>query len=31
MAEEPGDEVIRCDGDLVTAGLVNTITTSTSG
>jgi cytosine/adenosine deaminase-related metal-dependent hydrolase len=24
MAEEPGDEVIRCDGDLVTAGLVNT-------
>ena len=24
VPEEPGDEVIRCDGDLVTAGLVNT-------
>ncbi|HEY8117173.1 MAG TPA: 8-oxoguanine deaminase, partial [Actinomycetota bacterium] len=24
VAEEPGDEVIRCDGDLITAGLVNT-------
>jgi cytosine/adenosine deaminase-related metal-dependent hydrolase len=24
VAEEPGDEVIRCDGDLVTAGLINT-------
>ena len=22
--EEPGDEVIRCDGDLITAGLINT-------
>lgn len=24
VAEEPGDRVIRCDGDLITAGLVNT-------
>ena len=24
VAEEPGDETIRCDGDLITAGLVNT-------
>ncbi len=24
VPEEPGDEVIRCDGDLITAGLVNT-------
>lgn len=24
VEEEPGDEVIRCDGDLITAGLVNT-------
>ncbi|HEY6709928.1 MAG TPA: amidohydrolase family protein, partial [Actinomycetota bacterium] len=24
VAEEPGDEVLRVDGDLVTAGLVNT-------
>jgi cytosine/adenosine deaminase-related metal-dependent hydrolase len=24
VAAEPGDEVVRCDGDIVTAGLVNT-------
>jgi len=24
VADEPGDEVIRCDGDVITAGLVNT-------
>jgi hypothetical protein len=24
VPEEPGDQVIRCDGDLVTAGLINT-------
>jgi cytosine/adenosine deaminase-related metal-dependent hydrolase len=24
IAPEPGDEVVRCDGDIVTAGLVNT-------
>ena len=24
IASEPGDEVVRCDGDIVTAGLVNT-------
>jgi cytosine/adenosine deaminase-related metal-dependent hydrolase len=24
IAPEPGDEVVRCDGDLATAGLVNT-------
>ena len=24
IAAEPGDEVVRCDGDIVTAGLVNT-------
>jgi cytosine/adenosine deaminase-related metal-dependent hydrolase len=24
VGQEPGDEVIRCDGDLITAGLVNT-------
>ncbi|MET0805172.1 MAG: amidohydrolase family protein [Acidimicrobiales bacterium] len=24
VAAEPGDEVLRCDGDLVTAGLINT-------
>jgi 8-oxoguanine deaminase len=24
VAEQPGDEVIRCDGDLITAGLINT-------
>jgi len=24
VPEEPGDEVVRCDGDLITAGLVNT-------
>ncbi len=24
VVEEPGDEVIRCDGDLITAGFVNT-------
>jgi cytosine/adenosine deaminase-related metal-dependent hydrolase len=24
IASEPGDEVVRCDGDIITAGLVNT-------
>lgn len=24
IASEPGDEVVRCDGDIVTAGLINT-------
>ena len=24
VAEEPGDQVVRVDGDIVTAGLVNT-------
>jgi cytosine/adenosine deaminase-related metal-dependent hydrolase len=24
VSDEPGDEVIRCDGDIVTAGLINT-------